>query len=306
MIYHAQRTYNDALLRPYRFTKRLVVNHFSDECEIFLVYGTPAGIGKSSLVSHVLADVHGYMECKDEDLIRAMWAKPEEAYQMPKWECDWEAVKKRTFYPPGEVVDKCLYMLDHEIVDVAFHWDDAGTWLYGMEYHDPFVIAFMGYLGLARSNWKGGIILSTPFAEWVLKKLRTSEGFLRVKVTKPQYSHGLKDVWKPRLATCYKKQRPWPGSTKAYWPRQFIDKFIAIMPDDFFNWYKPRRDRYGKLAALKMREAIIKRKQRGWSVAEAEEYLEQIEKHVWEANYKAKELREAVTSAEKEKPRLEH
>jgi hypothetical protein len=303
LIYHAQRTYDDSILKPYRFTKRLIRNHFADECEIFLVYGTPQGIGKSALVSHVLADVHGYLQCKDEELVRAMWVKPEEAYKMPKWESDWEAVKSRTFYPPDEVVDKCLYMLDHEIVDVAFHWDDAGTWLYAMEYHDPFVIAFMEYLGLARSNWKGGVILSTPFAEWVLKKLRTSEGILRVKVTKPP-GDSLKYIWKPRIATCYKKERPFPGATRVYWPRQFTDKFIAIMPDTFFKWYKPRRDKYGKLAALKMRMAIRKRKARGWDVAEAEEYLEQLEKYVWEANYKAKELHEAVI-AEQGKPRLE-
>jgi len=292
MISHNSKTFDTSPLRPYQFTKRLIQNHFNDECEIFLVYGTPEGIGKSAYVSHVLADVHGYMNCHDKDLLKAMWVKPEEARDMPKWLCDWETPKEFLFYPPVEVVDKCLYMLDHDIVDVAFHWDDAGSWLYSMEYHDPFIIAFMEYLGLARSNWKGGIILSTPFKEWVLKKLRTTEGVLQVKITKPAGTDS-RYIWKPRVATCYKKNR-YPGATRSYWPRQFIDNFVAIMPDSFYDWYNPRRKKYGKMAATKMRLAIDKRKARGWDVSEAEEVVEEREKHIWEGNEKAKELHEAI------------
>ena len=293
MITHAGGSFDDSPLRPYRLSKRLVHNHYDDECEIFMVYGTPQGIGKTGYVNHVLADLHGYLKCKDEELVRAMWVKPEQATSMPKWESDWKTAETLNFYPPDEVVDKCLYMLDHDIVDVAFHWDDAGTWLYVMEYHDPFVIAFMEYLGLARSNWKGGIILSTPFKEWILRKLQTAEGILQIKITKPAGTDR-RYIWKPRKATCYKKVR-YPGSTRAYWPRQFIDRFIAIMPDSFYEWYEPRRNKYAKLVAVKMKLAVQKRKTRGWDVSKAEEVLEQMEKHIGRANDKAQDLREAIS-----------
>lgn len=298
MIEHAGKSFDDSALKPYEFTRRLVKSHLSDECEVFLVYGSPEGIGKSALVSHVLADVHGYFKCKDEDLVRAMWVKRKEALSMPKWESDWGMVEKFTNYPPDEVVDKCLYMLDNKIVEVAFHWDDAGTWLYLMDYHDPFVKAFMKYLPLARSNWKGGIILSTPFKEWVLKKLQTSEGILQVRITKPS-GDNYHMIWKPRIATCYKKEKPYPGAIRSYWPRQFIDNFSAIMPDSFYKRYKPKRDKYALLAAQQMRTAIQKRKAKAWDTAKAEEHLEDMEKHIHNANYKAKELGEAIESFER-------
>lgn len=298
MIEHVQTSFDDAPLKPYRFSKRLIRNHFADECEVFLVHGSPEGVGKTAYISHVLADVHGYLDCHDKDLLRAMWVKAEEAQSMEKWQSNWEAVKNYTHYPPDEVVDKCLYMLDNELVDVAFHWDDAGTWLYVMSFHDPFVIAFMKYLPLARSNWKGGVILSTPFVDWVLNKLRTSEGVLQIKVTKPP-GDSYKYDWKPRIATCYRKNRPYPGARTSYWPRQFIDRFVAIMPDEFYNWYGPRRNKYAKIIATQMKESISKKKERGWNVSDGEEHLQEMEDHVWEANYKATELEEAINSVEK-------
>jgi hypothetical protein len=74
MITHAQRTFDDHKIRPFSLTKRLIRNHFADELEIFIVYGTPAGIGKSSCVSYTLADVYGYLKCKDKSLIEVMWS----------------------------------------------------------------------------------------------------------------------------------------------------------------------------------------------------------------------------------------
>lgn len=293
MIEHDGRIFDDHKLRPFAFTKRLIKNRFADESEIFIVYGTPAGIGKSAYVNYVLADVHGYMNCHDKDLIQWMW-KDKPSPETRVWNLDMEAVKQRVFYPPEEVVDKCLYMLDHDVVDVAFHWDDAGTWLYIMEWQDPFVIAFMEYLGLMRGNWKGGVILSTPIKEWILKKLQAAEGVLQIKITKPRSGGDERYVFKPRVAKCYEKQR-YPGSVKAYYPQRFEDQFIAIMPDPFFkDWYEPRRRKYGLAAALKMKLAIQKRRAKGWDTSEAEQVYAEMREEIEDANSKAVELREAV------------
>jgi hypothetical protein len=291
MINHGRATYNDHKLRPFSFTKRLIGNHFRDESEIFIVYGTPMGIGKSAYVNYVLADVYGFMNCHDKDLLR--WMNEEKPTpETPVWELDWKSVENRVFYLPKEVVDKCLFMLDHDVTDICFHWDDAGTWLYIMEWQDPFVVAFMEYLGLIRGNWKGGVILSTPIKEWILKKLQAAEGIFQIKITKP-YSDD-RYIFKPRDAICYEKQR-YPGSSRPFYPKRFEDHFIGIMPDQFYDeWYEPRRRKYGLAAAMKMKSAIEKRKSKGYDTSEADQIYAEMKEQIQDANSKAVELREAV------------
>lgn len=298
MIEHNGKVFDDNKLRPYEFTKRLVKNYYADECEVFIVYGMPEGIGKSALVNHVLADVYGFQKCKDKELLKWMWDKKPQA-DTPLWEADWEKPKKYIRYLPVDVVNLCIRMIEKQSRDVAFHWDDAGTWLNAMEYHDPFVIAFLEYLSLARSNW-GGIVLSTPVEEWILKKLHTARGFLHIEV-KRKPATDWRYIWRPRVATCYKMQK-YKGVRRTYWPRQWQDFFIAIMPDDFFKWYKPRRDKYTLMATLKMRAALERRRKRGWDVYEdeaiVEERLQHLRKEIWRANDKSGDFLEAIRSAE--------
>jgi len=237
VIEHRYKVYDDRKMRPYEFSRRLVKNFFNDEFEVFVVYGMPEGIGKTAYISHVQADVFGYFNCHDKQKIEVMWKKDKDK-SAPIWDSDWEEPKKWILYPPEQVVKICKTMLEREERNICFHWDDAGTWLNAMDFHDPFVIAFMKYLSLARSNW-AGIILSTPVEEWVLKKLRTALGVIHIKITK------LNDdthIWKPRIAEAYKAFKYHPGSRKTYYPKQWQDYFIGIMPDNFYKWYKPRRD----------------------------------------------------------------
>jgi hypothetical protein len=212
-------------------------------------------------------------------------------------ELDWESVKPRTLYLPKDVVDKCLSMIDKEQVDVCFHWDDAGSWLFAMEYSDPFVIAFMEYLTLARGNWKGGIFLSTPFKDWIIKKLLKAEGILQIKITKPPGDSFLY-TWKPRIATCIEETHPYPR--KVYFKYLFQDNFIAITDDNFFDWYEPLRKRYTRLAALKMKRRMEKVKTKGWRLtAEEEDYIKSMDKEISVANDKSKDFLEAVQSFER-------
>jgi len=299
MIIHNSRSYDDSPQKPYELTRRLVTNHIEDECEIFLVYGSPEGVGKSAYVHHVLADLHGYYKCKEQKLVDAMWVKREEAAALPKWESDWEKIKGYIYYPPTEVVNKCLHMLDNEIVDVAFHWDDAGKWLYFMEFNDPFVIAFLEYITLARTNWKGGIILSTPFKEWVLKKMLNTEGILQIKIHKPPGTD-YRYIWKPRIATCYRKTR-YPGAPRSFFPRVFEDHFSAIMPDSFFDWYEPQRNKYAKIAGRHMQLALLKRKAKGLDVSDVEQVLAEMQDEIANANESAPELLEAIAQVEPQK-----
>jgi len=255
----------------------------------------PEGIGKTGYVHHVLADTYGYISCRDKELLKVMWLTREEQTKAPKWPLDWETTKSFIRYLPEDVVRLCKTMLMKGLREPAFHWDDAGSWLNAMDYNDPFVISFMKYLGLARSNW-GMVILSTPVEEWILKKLRAAKGMLRVDIKKPQNPHALRSVWRPRIAKAYKMVR-YVGKSKAYWPRQWTDHYIAIMPDDFFNWYKPKRDKYALLMAMEMETALKRRRDRGLPIGKDMEILESIKEHIDKSHDEVKDFEEVVELA---------
>ncbi len=290
MIEHEGKLFDDSKLRPYGLSKRAIHNYYYNECEVAVVYGMPEGVGKSAYVNHSLADVYGYQKEKNKDILQWMW-KPntERPADAPLWEANYDLAKKWIKYPPDVVVDMCLNMLDKDIREPMFHWDDGGTWLYVMEFHDPFVINFMKYLPLARSNW-GLVVISTPVEDWVLSKLRTAQGVLHVPIIK---TGGDAHFWKPRRASCHKAVK-YLGARKTYYPVQFKDEFTAIMPDPFYKWYWPRRKRYARVVAQQMKAAIEKRKARGIDVSFDETVLEQITEHIADANDKAVELGEAV------------
>jgi len=87
------------------------------------------------------------------------------------------------------------------------------------------------------------------------------------------------------------------GKPKPYWPRQWTDHYIAIMPDLFFKWYKPRRDKYALLMASEMEQALKKRRDRGWPVAHDMETLESIKDHIDRTHDEVKDFEEVVELA---------
>lgn len=294
-VRHRQKEFDDAILRPYGMTKRIATAYYADECDLAIVSGMPEGIGKTSYIHHVLADTYGYVECHDQQFLNTMWLKQEERLHAQKWPTDWEAIKRFVLYLPEDVVNLCQTMLQKKRREPAFHWDDAGSWLNSMDYNDPFVVSFMKYLGLARSNW-GMVILSTPVKGWILKKLRSAEGMLQVKIVKPEGKSSLRSIWKPRIAKAY-KMVSYVGKAKSYWPRQWVDHFIAVVPDSFHKWYKPQRDRYAEIMVKEMKATLKKRKARGWRTEDDEEVLEDIQKHINRTNDVSKDFGEVVDLA---------
>lgn len=288
LIEHNGKTFADSQIRPFEITRRAIKNYYQNECEIALVTGMPEGVGKSVYVTHSLADVQGYLKCKEKDKVQWMWKpigeRPENA---AIWESDYEAVKPLILYTPEEVVNFLLTLLTKKERIPMWHWDDAGSWLNSMEWSDPFVIAFMELIPLARS-FCGLAVLSSPVEEWILKKLHTAKGVIHCPVVK------LKDsryFWRPRECKAYKKVM------NIYRNRSFPryvwrDRFPAIEPDSFHAWYKPKRDHYCLLAAAKMKLALDKRRARGVHVELDEAILAEIRGSIERANDKSKELLE--------------
>lgn len=290
MIEHEGKTFDDSNIRPLELTRRAMSNYYNNECEVAVVTGMPEGVGKSVYVTHALADCQGYLGCHDKDMLQWMWKhrgqRPNEA---EIWESDYEGAKDFIKYTPEEVVNFLLGLLTREKRIPLWHWDDAGSWLNSMEWTDPFVVAFMELLPLARS-FCGLVVLSSPVEEWILKKLHTASGIIHAPVIKlKDNSHS----WRPRQCKAYKKIK------NAYRNRTFPhyiwnDIFPAIEPDSFHEWYKPKRDHYCLLAAAKMQMALEKRKSRGTHVEIDEAILAEIRGSIDVANDKSKELLEVA------------
>lgn len=305
MIEHEGRYFNDMPSRPYELSRTMYKNFKNNQCEILVVSGMPEGIGKSAHVNHALADICGFKKEKSWDKIKWMWKRAtERPKDTPIWEADYDGAKAYIKYPPEDIVNLCISMIEKGQRDVCIHWDDAGTWLNAMSWNDPFVISFMRYLSLARTNW-GGVILSTPVEDWVLKKLHTAKGVIHVQVVPARGSSNTM-VFRPRSARAYKFVR-YAGNPKNYWQIVYEDNFTAIMPDNFYHWYKPMRDGYAKIATAQMKEALEAREKKYGSNVSASIILQEIEKtltpisppedaekHVGRANDKAEDFNELI------------
>jgi hypothetical protein len=290
MFEHEGKTFQDELCRPYGLARRAVRNYYENECEIIIVTGMPEGIGKSAYVHHGLADVQGFLNCHDKDLMKWMY-KPiqERPQEQPIWKADYEGIKNLIKYPPDQVVNFLMDMLTREVRIPMWHWDDGGTHLASMSYNDPFVVAFMEFLPLARTVC-GLVVISSPVEEWVLKKLHTASGVIHCPIIKL----GSNDhIWRPRQCKPYRKVKN--IMAKHWYPQyQWQDEFSAIMPDSFYKWYKPMRDHYTKLAVAKMRLSLDKKKASGDSTFLDEEVLGEIERTMAKTNDKLKEFKEVV------------
>ena len=222
--------------------------YYRDEFKLFLVYG-PLGIGKSAYSVHNMAEVLGSPE------------KP-----------DYDKVKDYIVFHPQDFVERCWQMCEKGQRDKAIIWDDAGLWLFAMEFTDPFIKAVLKYMNVARTNW-GAMILTTPTPTWVLYKMRTFPQSINIKIIKATSDVNPPKVQRPRIARAY---RSWvaPDFKKQGVRTIYEDHFDAMLPKDFFDWYKPVRDEYAREAAMMMKREL---KKLGEKLAkEAEQIVEAI------------------------------
>jgi hypothetical protein len=131
----------------------------------------------------------------------------------------------------------------------TLNWDDAGLWLYAMDWDDPFIEAFTKWLNVARTNLNS-LICSTPSPTFIFKKLRTFPSAITVRILK---NSGPQDHRWRRMAKGYQHYLL-PDLHKTRVKPLFVDNFTCRMPTDFYAWYKPFRNQYANLAQRLMEE----------------------------------------------------
>lgn len=182
-------------------------------------------LGKSSYGSQCLAEANGKWTFKPK-LIRCD-------------EPDYEAVKPWMVFPPKEFLNLVLNVETGTKEKAAF-WDDAGFWLFALDWYEPFVKAVSRYVQLAGRQF-AFLILTTPNKRLISGKVLEALPDLYVcKVVRSG-----KDTYyrRPRVAKVYEKW-DYPDGKKGGVKTRWRDKFNAMLPDEFFKWYKPRSDHY--------------------------------------------------------------
>lgn len=197
--------------------------YYEDEFAMGLVYGGFLGVGKSSYCIKTLAEAYGSHPGFPEN-------KP-----------NYEAVKKYLDFTPKFWVNRVLDMKRRDKADIL---DDMGLWWFALDWYDPFVKAAVKYLNVARTDW-AFLMGNTPSPRMVVSFVQHFPDVLRFKIIKRD--NNLNDPSKPRIAKAY---QVWvtPDLKRTGVRGLWNDHYDAILPNNFFEWYKPLRDKYASMA----------------------------------------------------------
>lgn len=205
-------------------------NYLTDDFMLIVIYGN-LRVGKSAYAMKILGQVYDYLRGRPLSI---------------------DLVDQYFGWDPSEVVDDWWDIKKRQPLYV---WDDAGMWLYSLDWHDPLLVAIQKYFNVIGTDLNA-LILTTPDPTWILSKLINMPGTIRVKVIKRE--GGIKNnPYKlyARRATGYKPYRS-PDLKKTGVNRILTDDFSCYIPDDIYAFYQPKREHYAKRAKEQIRDVL--------------------------------------------------
>ena len=151
-------------------------------------------------------------------------------------------------------------------------WDDAGLWLYALDWNDARVKSVVKFLNVLRTVM-GGLIMTTPAVDMIVSKIPHIEGMRIAKTTR---APGFKDR-DMRILQAYRNTfMPWG---KRYVKVDWQDPFNVMLSEEDYAWYSPIRSRYAKEAIALMRKAWSASKTKD-NIIEKETRIEALESKV--------------------------
>lgn len=237
-------------------TKRVLELHDNDEFEIFVVTGKN-GYGKTTYANRIIAEVYSFREQKQwgGNGISGNWSlnlfKHQMGYHPEEVKNLWDKLRRRNY---------------------VFHWDDAGVWLSAYDHQDPYVKSIAKYLQTARTDF-GCIIFSCIDKNDIISKIRNFKSTIIINITKDKAESNSPEparrnrrkatawhYWDDRLNKVG-TENDWEEYFDSYVPGNYCadnPKRIAIPTNEqkknpnitwgFYGWYKPKRDKYSRLA----------------------------------------------------------
>jgi hypothetical protein len=157
------------------------------------------------------------------------------------------------------LVDRCMGWSPWEVVDQlldikgkipCYTWDDAGYWLWALDWNDPVLKAFMKYLNVIGTDM-ACLILTTPDPRWILKKITSQPSARTIKIIKASAN----SRWS-RIAKGY---QPYvlPDLSTTRVKSWLEDDFSCKCPQDVYDYYKPKREGYASQAKALLRDTIM-------------------------------------------------
>lgn len=216
------------ICRAYRF----------DDFILVIIYG-PLRMGKSAYAMKVLGQVYEYYFNRplSPDLITQYMG-----------------------FHPADVIDQWMD-IDKRIP--MYIWDDAGYWLYSMDWNNPLLKALQKYFNVIGTDMNC-LVLTTPDPTWILSKLVNMPGTLRGQVFKRDGSDVSDAPSKLYARTCrgYKPYRA-PDLKKTGVNVKWVDDYSCRIPDDIWNFYQPMRRNYATMAKQAVRKVLLKEREKG-------------------------------------------
>jgi hypothetical protein len=211
-------------------------------------------IGKSAYAAKSLA--HAYGEWEYKPYVHCV--KP-----------NYEAVKPWMTFMPREYLDAILHAADNLKKRRGLIQDDAGFWYFALDWYDPFIKASNRFLQIVGTLF-GTVMLTTPNQRLISSKILDALPELKIcrihRMGKDSY------IKRPRLAKVYQTW-DYPDGKKGGVKTMWEDKYNATLPDDFYNWYKPKRDGYIQIGLKLLKSEVYKLDKRA-SLREKEQILE--------------------------------
>jgi len=222
--------------------RKICRNYMNDDFNLVIIMGPPR-IGKSAYAIKVMGQVVKYL--KGQDIFEITEGEKVRAPICQKY-LGWD---------PHENVDRWLDIFKRIPV---FTWDDAGYWLFSLNWTDPLLIAVQQYMNVVGTDMNT-LILTTPDPSWILSKIANMPGTLKVQITKTRGGEDCDSVRFARRAIAYK---PWkyPDGKGGGVNKVMVDDFSCKLPDPFYSeWYKPTREAYAYEAKMAMKKELLRR-----------------------------------------------
>lgn len=230
-------------------------------------------IGKSSLCSRILSSSYGKWEVEKGRVVHV--------------EKDWERPKKWIVFPPQEFLDRVLEVGVGQ-KQMALLWDDAGFWLFALDWYDPFVKVVSKYIQLAGRQF-AGFFLTTPRQTLISSKVLQAMPEIYVcrvvRAGRDSYDR------RPRLAKVYQRW-DYPDGKKGGVRKRWKEIFNAMLPDPYYTWYKPKSEHYlDEAVELLKREIDLMKQKKQFS--KDEQLMDKVHKVIG-GEGKMKEVSEVI------------
>lgn len=217
-----------------------------DDFNLFIIHGTPR-IGKSAYAIKAMGQAIDYLW--GEDIFTITGSTGFRRAPICQKYMGWD---------PAEVVETWIDITKRI---PNYTWDDAGYWLFSLNWTDPLLISVQQYMNVVGTDMNS-MLLTTPDPGWILSKIATMPGAMRIKIIKRRGGRSDSDsnVFS-RRALGYV---PWkyPDLKGGGVNKKLEDDFSCKLPEEFYKWYKPTREKYALRAKLAMREELKRRRER--------------------------------------------